>query len=325
MREAFDYANGRTFSGGVLLPLLNWRGDLAVLSVHFVEQTLDRLWGRLLHVFMFKDIEQSFAELRRFEQRSEQDKSIEVPRQRDRLEEFLGLIDTSAQPFFGHMHLMDSHGPWYRPRQPVFSAGQEQPAPWYPGSHYDDVIREFDQNLERLVSHLKARGKFEHTILVFTTDHGNNYRTDVRLPLVLCVPGGEGARIAQNVQLLDLAPTLLKLLKIEPPAWLEGRSVVSGSLDPLYPIVSVNRYYDQEIQADPHHRLGFLEHTSVSLLVCDQMLTIDLDTATVSLNNITGHTAKCQENSPPAKEQRLQDLLRRLREAGVTLPPLKWK
>ena len=54
------------------------------------------------------------------------------------------------------------------------------------------------------------------------------YEETVRVPLILSLPGvvPEGRRIGTDVQLCDVAPTLLDLLGFETPAGMQGRSLL---------------------------------------------------------------------------------------------------
>jgi arylsulfatase A-like enzyme len=107
---------------------------------------------------------------------------------------------------------------------------------------YDGEIRFLDDELGRLLDRLAERGRLEGTLVVVTADHGESldehhyylehgrlpYQSTARVPLLLVQEGRlpEGRVVREPVALIDLAPTILELLGIEPPAQMAGRSLV---------------------------------------------------------------------------------------------------
>ncbi|MCY3575186.1 MAG: sulfatase-like hydrolase/transferase [Chloroflexi bacterium] len=104
---------------------------------------------------------------------------------------------------------------------------------------YCGMIKRLDEALGRLVDALISLDKLEDTIILFTSDHGNHFKTrnaeykrscheaSVRLPTML--HGGPftgGGRISQLVSLVDLPPTLLDAAGIPVPAQMQGRSIL---------------------------------------------------------------------------------------------------
>ena len=109
---------------------------------------------------------------------------------------------------------------------------------------YDASIRHADENFHRILEKLDALGLAENTLVVFTADHGEAfgehhdayghfgepYDEVARIPLILYWPGRlpAGKVVKENVQLIDIAPTLLDLLGLP-----EERSFQGASLRPL--------------------------------------------------------------------------------------------
>jgi len=105
---------------------------------------------------------------------------------------------------------------------------------------YDAEVATLDAELRMLFEALDANGFLEHSIVVVVADHGEEFREhgmllhgitlfepSVRVPLLLLAPGLEaGRRVAQPVSLLDLAPTILDLLRARVPERFEGRSLL---------------------------------------------------------------------------------------------------
>jgi arylsulfatase A-like enzyme len=114
---------------------------------------------------------------------------------------------------------------------------------------YDAGIRQMDAELGRLLSALSAEGLAEGTLLVVTSDHGEEffehggvlhgctqYEEVVRVPLVVSGPGvAAGRRVAVPASLLDVMPTVLGRLGVAFPPGLDGEDLgglLSGGARP---------------------------------------------------------------------------------------------
>jgi arylsulfatase A-like enzyme len=89
----------------------------------------------------------------------------------------------------------------------------------------------FDEWLGRLLAYLEKRRLLDNTIVVITSDHGDNfgehglirhglclYETLLHVPLIIRPPGQKvSVRVPQMVQLIDLLPTLMGLASIAEP------------------------------------------------------------------------------------------------------------
>jgi len=101
-----------------------------------------------------------------------------------------------------------------------------------------------DVQLGRLVQALRERGLLERSAVVFTADHGEAFGEDelycahsegldevlLRVPLLVRAPGVTPAVRSDVVRQIDVAPTLLSLLGLEPRA-LAGRSLLEDGGD----------------------------------------------------------------------------------------------
>jgi len=113
---------------------------------------------------------------------------------------------------------------------------------------YDLDIHLADRALGGIEALLDAHGLWEESLVVFNSDHGDEFADHdafghahhnvhpelTRVPFVLRFPAALGvapARVADVVRNLDLMPTVLAVLGIESPAALSGRSLwpLSGS------------------------------------------------------------------------------------------------
>jgi arylsulfatase len=101
---------------------------------------------------------------------------------------------------------------------------------------YDAGIRQLDDELARLIRFLDESGWAERTLVVITSDHGEEfgehgsylhgrtqYQEVLHIPLILRGPGvPAGVRVATPVSLVDLAPTLFSSLAVPSPLGLDG-------------------------------------------------------------------------------------------------------
>ena len=95
---------------------------------------------------------------------------------------------------------------------------------------YDDEIRYFDGVFRRLIKNLEDRDLLDRTLIIISADHGEEFLehghikhcrgvwdTVTRVPLIFRFPGVEGGhRFSNAVQNLDIVPTILDYLEIDP-------------------------------------------------------------------------------------------------------------
>jgi arylsulfatase A-like enzyme len=105
---------------------------------------------------------------------------------------------------------------------------------------YDRTIREADDLVGGLLDELAGLGLDEETLVVLLSDHGeafgehghvgHSYSSEqevIRVPLVLSGPGVPvGLRVGAPSSLVDVVPTILELLALEPPRVTQGISLV---------------------------------------------------------------------------------------------------
>ena len=121
---------------------------------------------------------------------------------------------------------------------------------------YDAEIRSVDQAFAILLAGLEGLGLDDDALIVFTSDHGEEfgehgvvgwhshtlYDELLRVPLVIRFPGGRyaGTTVNAQVRLLDLAPTVLGVAGVDVPEGFEGvdlTKVLTGTATSL-PAVS---------------------------------------------------------------------------------------
>lgn len=166
--------------------------------------------------------------------------------------------------FFAWIHLMDPHEPYLPP--PPFDrwaegyagpfSGQPEPleklaldpsVPFGPEDEaamialYDGQIASTDRYLKKLFATLDELGLSDETLVVFTSDHGEElfdhnryffhaasiYDGVLRVPLVFRLGGAiaAGRRTKALVELTDVLPTVLDFLDLPRPAWIQGETL----------------------------------------------------------------------------------------------------
>jgi len=173
------------------------------------------------------------------------------------------LAEHRDAPFFLYLHYMAPHAPYDPPKEfDVFGAGSglvdifssaTKDSVNFTGkrvlapeevaglvNQYDGEILFADSQIAHVLDAIDGMGGPARTIVALTSDHGEEfldhgmvwhesihlYEELTRIPLIVRMPHQtEGARIADPVMHIDLAPTFLALAGIEPPAAMQGRSL----------------------------------------------------------------------------------------------------
>ncbi len=104
---------------------------------------------------------------------------------------------------------------------------------------YYGLVSEVDAQVARLLEHLRRNKQFERTLIVLTTDHGEQggdhhllgklgfFEQSYHVPLIVRMPGaaGNGRRVEMFTESVDLMPTILDLLGAPLPRALDGASL----------------------------------------------------------------------------------------------------
>ncbi len=136
------------------------------------------------------------------------------------------LIGLEEPAFFSWIHYFNVHEPYKSER---FGTS--------PMDRYEGEIAEADREVGRLLDYIESK-LARDTIIVFAADHGEEfkdhgghyhgstlYEEQVRVPLIIKVPGARPGRIVAPVSLVDIVPTVLELLGVEPPAHMVGQDL----------------------------------------------------------------------------------------------------
>lgn len=173
------------------------------------------------------------------------------------------------KPFFAYLHYMDTHVPYNAPQEFSQIFGLKNDALFIPGEFqtndvrllgemglsvrdkqslvnlYDAAIKYFDSNFEKILDNLKKLGILNETIIILTSDHGEEfwehdgfahghtvYNEVLHVPLIIgYMPHLPGKRIKSYVQLLDFFPTVLSLAGIKNDFELRGRDLTLAAFN----------------------------------------------------------------------------------------------
>jgi len=181
---------------------------------------------------------------------------------------FSNWIDNNrGKRFFLFLHTYQPHNPYVCPH-PHNTLFLDEDAPWKhvnflgylggkPGIYktlpeserknaiglYDGEISYLDENLiGPLVTKLKETGLYEKTMIIFTSDHGEEffdhkawdhghslYNESIKVPLIIKFPDNKfsNVKISHALSLVDIMPTILEEMKIEcPDITLDGKSLL---------------------------------------------------------------------------------------------------
>ncbi len=158
----------------------------------------------------------------------------------------------SAQPFFLFVSLLEPHHQNSRDDYPAppgyeshYATARMPPdlrvprgtgLQHWPG--YCGMIKRIDEAFGRMMDAVESLGLLENTIVLFTSDHGNHFKTrnaeykrschdaSIRVPTALTGPGFVGGgEVSRLVSIVDLPATLLDAAGLGVPACMVGRSI----------------------------------------------------------------------------------------------------
>jgi arylsulfatase A-like enzyme len=239
---------------------------------------------------------------------------------------------------FLFVHLYDAHGPYlpkgkyaglFRSPEPgpplrhVLPAHVVSDAEGRPQLHlngyvdrYDAMIRYVDDALADLLPHID----FHRAVVVVIADHGETlgeryhqldhgaqvFDEQIRIPLIVSAPGFAARRVAQQVETVDLLPTLLELLAVPIPAEVEvqGHSLVplmrgpDGAGDVIFSSSTCkpDRIADRGYDVDSTRNLHTIRSPSWKLIVYpgrekDYLELYDLEADPGELHNVAEQNA----------------------------------
>ena len=203
------------------------------------------------------------------------------PRASDVNRSLLRWIDRRGErPFFAVINHFDAHDPYFPPEPFSTAFTPTRPRYWLDEAHasydddtlrqlrdaYDSALRYLDHELGRLLAALQERGELDNTVVILTSDHGEEfgehapdivkhartlYAHALHVPLVVVHPPTvpAGVRVRETVSIRDIPATVM--------------DVIGRAGDHPFPGTSLRRYADGRVTpaeaAEP--RLAVAEHS----------------------------------------------------------------
>lgn len=177
------------------------------------------------------------------------------------------LIPHLHEPYFLWIHLYPPHAPYitdarfqgrFLPGSDFTTRAQffwQAPGAQYeaPLQHrvdllrlrYDESVAECDSALGSFLDWMASGRRDEHAVIAVTSDHGENFSRgwwshespnlhypETHIPLVISLPGQRRAYTdSRDADLTDVAPTLLAILGIPQPSWMDGHPLIGAAGD----------------------------------------------------------------------------------------------
>jgi arylsulfatase A-like enzyme len=124
---------------------------------------------------------------------------------------------------------------------PPYQAIDDEREPAFYRARYNGEVRYADAAIGELLRGADASADRDRLVIAFTADHGEALGEGgmwfahasalvdplVRVPLLLAIPGRAPERRSDTASLVDLVPTLLAALGVEPPGELPGRDLLA--------------------------------------------------------------------------------------------------
>lgn len=166
-----------------------------------------------------------------------------LPSAQDVFEVVHDEIRQGGGPFYLQLNVMEMHEAW-RGLRSLTRREFRNSFKGVESKDYLGALRQVSLDIGLFVSQLRSMEGWDNTVFVITSDHGQGlkdhphvrfsashgrllYESQVLVPLILYHPGSGLAsrKIQRPVRLLDLMPTLLEYLGIEPPPGIDGVSL----------------------------------------------------------------------------------------------------
>lgn len=196
------------------------------------------------------------------------------------VEDLIGKLDRRdpGRPFYGFMFFESTHAPYSFPEETALRPDYLRELDYMKldlrdnidGIHarYINAAHHIDRQVGRLLEHLTAQNLLDKTVILFTGDHGEEFmekgrwghghgntfpEEQIRVPLVLRLPGQTPQVVTYRTSHLQIAPTLLEFLGVTAPS----RSY--SSADTLWQPVDnlVLGEYDYMGIGDGEHKITF--------------------------------------------------------------------
>jgi arylsulfatase A-like enzyme len=247
--------------------------------------------------------------------------------------------NAASQPFFLFLHGYDMHTP-YSPRKNLFlpvdrelsararqnefcryedlpdrsrrlrpeSVPESREVQQYIEALYDSEIREVDESLGRFFAHLEKSELLDDTIVILTSDHGEEfwdhgscehvktvYNELLRVPLFLRIPGSSARTSRSPVAAsISILPTVLDVLALPIPPGIDGKSLLDDESRMIFS--------ESQFHYDGEHRRHF------SVVKDEFKLMLDANHGTAELYNLEADRREKQNLLGSPAEPNVQSL-----------------
>jgi arylsulfatase A-like enzyme len=184
------------------------------------------------------------------------------------------IAEHRDEPFFLFVSYLEPHHQNHLDDYPPPDGYRERYSdPWYPPdlranpgtapqhlSGYYGMVAKLDEALGRIQDALKSMDLLDDTILYYTSDHGNHFKTrnaeykrscheaSLHIPFAVRGPGFmEGGNRSSLVNLVDIPPTILDSAGIPVPDSMEGRSLLKNRAAPQGELETVFAQYSESV------------------------------------------------------------------------------
>lgn len=319
LQDAFDIANNRS------LRAQNFLGRRFVTESYFISALLERVSSRLLHITGFRSMENFVEQMEGIPKPD----AVYGTSDETRIERFKEFIRGVSEPFFAHIHLLDSHCCTFKFRKAHFSRvakdSEEKPKET---DLIDDGILASDTYFEEMIKILENHKMLERTLIVYSSDHNRGWSIKKKIPLMFFFPQGAHAyNEEKNCQLLDVAPTVLEYLGVAKPKWMEGRSLLDKdeykSSDRIFAFLNIRRKRVRIGKSEvselsdagaPHYGLS-----SYAMVSCNTWYELDLLNEKIKSGKILGYKGKCDESLLPSKKAAKEEIIQHLRDKKLDI------
>jgi hypothetical protein len=255
----------------------------------FIRQLVERLSSRIKLLLWLENIKNNNELL---------SGKLSIMDDQDKIEITKAILTSSSTPVFIHLHLLGTHGPRFKIQNRLFSQNHDELTNW-DKDYYDDAILGFDSMVGDIYQYIDKIGLTSDTLLIIGSDHGQQWVSNIRIPLIIHFPDGDHkGKITFTTQNIDIFPTLLDYLTGEEQNGREGKSLL-GIINESRPIYSLGVdtilvtddgriLLSTRINKPPFYQFGF-----IGLVECDKWFKISLDQLTFDSGNVLSTYPPC--------------------------------
>ncbi|SIR39831.1 hypothetical protein SAMN05421829_114109 [Aromatoleum tolulyticum] len=161
------------------------------------------------------------------------------------IDDLIGKFDrrSADKPFYGFMFFESTHAPYTFPEETALRQDYLRQLDYMKldlrdnidaiHARYINAAHHVDAQIGRLLDHLRAQGELDNTVILFTGDHGEEFmekghwghghgntfpEEQIRVPLVIRMPGQQPQVVTHRTSHLQISPTLLEYLGVTAPS-----------------------------------------------------------------------------------------------------------